>query len=59
VANIIMGGILMKEKPIAIFHDSKFSVPIAKSLFINLCDSSDEDSPSPLDVVVHVCKFAS
>ncbi len=49
-----MGGVLMKEKPITIFHDSKFFVLIVESWFINLCDFFDEDSPSPLDVVVHV-----
>jgi hypothetical protein len=49
-----MGGVLMKEKPIIIFHNSKFSVPIVESLFINFCDSFDEDGPSPPNVVVHV-----
>ncbi len=44
----------MKEKPIIIFHNSKFSVPIVESLFINFCDSFDEDGPSPPNVVVHV-----
>ncbi len=54
VANITMGGVLMKEKPIVIFHNSNFFVLIAESPFINICDSSNEDGPSPLDVVVHV-----
>jgi hypothetical protein len=44
----------MKEKPILIFHDSKSFVPIMESLFINLCDFSDENSPSPSNLVVHV-----
>jgi hypothetical protein len=54
VANIIMGGVLMKEKPIAMFHDSKFYVLIVESSFINICDSFDKYSPSPPNVVVHV-----
>jgi hypothetical protein len=44
----------MKEKPIANFHNSKSFVLITKSLFINLCDFSDENSPSPYNLVVHV-----
>ncbi len=44
----------MKEKPTVIFHDSKFFVPIADSLFIDLCDSSNKDDLSPLDVVVPI-----
>jgi hypothetical protein len=46
MANIVVQGIMMKEEPNAIFHNSKFSIPIAKSLFINLCNSFDEDDPS-------------
>ncbi len=30
VANIVARGILMKEKPIAVSHDSKFYVSIVK-----------------------------
>jgi hypothetical protein len=44
----------MKEKPIAIFHNLKLFVPIVELLFINLCDSSNEDNPSLLDVVVPI-----
>jgi hypothetical protein len=44
----------MKEKPILISHDSKFYVPMAKSSFIDLCDSFDEDGPSLLDVVIPI-----
>jgi hypothetical protein len=36
VANIATRGILIKEKPIATSHNSKFLVPIANSLFTNL-----------------------
>jgi len=52
VANIAMGDILMKEKPSMISHDLKFSIPIVESSFINLCDFSDENNLSPLNVVV-------
>jgi hypothetical protein len=45
---------MMKKKPIVIFHNSKLFALIAKSSFINLCDSSDYDSPSLPDVVVDV-----
>ncbi len=54
MANIVTKNVLMKEKPIAASHDSKFFVPIVKSLFINLCDSFDEDNLSPPDVIVLV-----
>jgi hypothetical protein len=54
VANIVVKGVLTKEEPIAISHNLKFFVPIVESSFINLCDYSDEDSPSLLDVVVFI-----
>jgi hypothetical protein len=41
MANIVVRGILMKEKPTAVSHDSKFYVSIMKSSFINLCDFFD------------------
>jgi hypothetical protein len=41
VANIVAKGVMMKEKPNAISHDSKFSIPIVESSFINLCDYSN------------------
>jgi len=54
MANIIAKGIVMKERPTMIFHDSKFFVPITESSFIDLCDSFDENGPSPPDVVVPI-----
>jgi hypothetical protein len=45
VANIIVEGIVMKEKPNPISHDLKCFVSMAKSSFINLCDHFDEDDP--------------
>ncbi len=54
MANIVMKSVVMKEQPTVIFHDSKFFVPIADSLFIDLCDSSNKDDLSPLDVVVPI-----
>ncbi len=54
MANIVVRSVVMKEKPNVIFHDSKFFVPIVESLFIDLCDSSNEDDLSPLDVVVPI-----
>ncbi len=54
MANIAVEGILMKEEPIMIFHNSKFFVSIIKSLFINLCDSFNKDGPSFPDVLVPV-----
>ncbi len=50
----IAEGVLMKEEPIVVFHNLKFYVMIAKSLFIDLCDFSNEDDPSLPDVVVYV-----
>jgi hypothetical protein len=52
MANIAIEGVVMKEKPKLVSHDSKFSILMAKSLFIDLCDFSDEDGPSLLDVVL-------
>ncbi len=37
-----------------VFHDSKFFVSIVESSFINICDSFEEDGPSPPVVVVLV-----
>jgi hypothetical protein len=54
VAIIATKGIAMKEKPIMIFHDSKFFVPIAESSFNNLCDSFYEDVLSPPYVIVPI-----
>ncbi len=54
MANIVVEGVLMKEEPNAIFDNSKFFVPIVESSFINLCDFSNEDNPSLLDVVVPI-----
>jgi hypothetical protein len=54
MANIVVQGIMMKEEPNAIFHNSKFFVPIAESLFIDLCDFFDENNPSLPNVFVHV-----
>jgi hypothetical protein len=61
VANIIVQGIMMKEEPNAIFPYLKFSILILKSSFINICDSSDEDDLTLLDVTVPIyhCEFAS
>jgi hypothetical protein len=52
VANIVAEGVLMKEEPTMVTHDSKFSVSIAKTLVIDLCDSFDKDDLSPPNVVV-------
>ncbi len=54
MANIVAKGIVMKEKPTMIFHDSKFFVPITESSFIDFCDSFDENGPSPPNVVVPI-----
>jgi hypothetical protein len=51
VVNNTVGNILMKEEPIKVSHDLKFFISIMKSSFINLCESFDEDGPSPPDVV--------
>jgi hypothetical protein len=48
-------GIVMKEEPNPISHDLKFFVLLVESLFIDLCDFSNEDGPSLLDVVVPLC----
>lgn len=54
MANIVVEGVMMKEGPNVVSHNSKFSVSIMKSLFIDLCDSSIEDNPSLPDVVVPI-----
>ncbi len=54
MANIVVKGIFMKEKPTLISHNSKFLLPIAESSFINLCGSSDEDGPSFPNVIVPI-----
>jgi hypothetical protein len=43
VVNIVAQGVMMKEKPNAVSPNSKVS------LFIDLCDSSNED-----DLAIHV-----
>jgi hypothetical protein len=53
VANIATKGVVMKKKPNLISHNLKFLVSMAKSSFLDLCDSSNKDNPS-LHVVVHV-----
>lgn len=54
VANIATEGILMKEKPTMVFHDSKFFILIVESLFIDFCDSFNKDNPSFLHVLVPI-----
>jgi hypothetical protein len=54
MANIAMKGILMKEKPTIVSHNTKFFISVAESSFINLCDSSNEDGPSFPNVVVPI-----
>jgi hypothetical protein len=46
MANIVVGGIMMEEKPIVISHNLKFSILIVESSFIDLCDSFDKPFPS-------------
>jgi hypothetical protein len=55
MANIVVIGVVMKEEPKLVSHDSKFSIPMAKSSFINLCDFSDENGPSLPNVVFPLC----
>lgn len=55
MANIVAEGIMMKEKPNLVSHDSKFFVLVVKFSFIDLCDSSNKDSPSLLNVVAPFC----
>jgi len=38
LVNIVAQGVMMKEKPNANPHESKFYVLIAESSFIDLCD---------------------
>ncbi len=42
----------MKEEPNPVSHNLMFSISMAKSSFIDLCDFSDEDNPSLPDMVV-------
>jgi hypothetical protein len=55
VANIDAEAVVMKEEPNLVSHNLKYFVPMVKSLFIDLCDSSDKDGPFCLDVVVLLC----
>jgi hypothetical protein len=55
VANIVVDNVVMKEEPNLVFHNLKFFVPMAKSLFIDLCDSSYEDGPPFPNVFVLLC----
>jgi hypothetical protein len=52
LVNIVAKGIVMKEEPNLVSHDSKFFVLMAESSFINIYDSFEEENPSLLDVVV-------
>jgi hypothetical protein len=54
MANIFVQCIMMKEEPNENFHNLKFSIPIAKSLFIDLCDFFDENDPSLPNVLVPI-----
>jgi hypothetical protein len=53
MANIVVGGIMMEEKPIVISHNLKFSILIVESSFIDLCDSFDKNNLSPPNVYVN------
>ncbi len=44
----------MKKKPNAVFLNLIFIFLIAKSLFIDHCDSCDEDGPTLPDVIVPI-----
>jgi hypothetical protein len=52
MANIFVKGVVMKEEPNLVSHDSKFFVWMVESSFVDLCASFNEDDPSLLDVVV-------
>jgi hypothetical protein len=52
VANIVVDGVVMKEEPNLVSQNLNFFVPMAKFLFIDLCDSFDKDGPSFPYVVV-------
>jgi hypothetical protein len=54
VANIVVEGLLMKEEPIMVSHYLKLLVSILKTLFIDICDSSNKDNLSPPNVIVLV-----
>jgi hypothetical protein len=55
VANIDAKAVMMKEEPNLVSHNFKFFVLMAKSLFIDLCNSSYKDGPSYPNVVVFLC----
>jgi hypothetical protein len=55
MVNIVVKGIMMKEEPNPVSHDSKVFVSMTESSFIDLCDSSNEDSPSLPNVVILFC----
>jgi hypothetical protein len=52
MANIVAKGVVMKEKSNPVSHNLKFFIPTVESSFINFCDSSDENGPFLLDLVV-------
>ncbi len=52
MANIVVKGVVMKEEPNLVSHNSKFFVSMVESSFVDLCAFSNEDDPSLLDVVV-------
>jgi hypothetical protein len=55
MANIVVKGVMMKEQPNPVSHNSKFFVLMVESPFITLCDSFNGDDPSLLNVVVPFC----
>jgi hypothetical protein len=55
MVNIVVKGIMMKEEPNPVSHDLKVFVSMIESSFIDLCDSSNKDSPSLPNVVVLFC----
>jgi hypothetical protein len=52
MTNIVVKGVVMKEEPNLVSHNSKFFVSMVESSFVDLCFFSNEDDPSLLDVVV-------
>jgi hypothetical protein len=52
MANIVAEDVVMKEESNLVSHNSKFFILMVESSFINLCDSSDENGPFLLDLVV-------
>jgi len=59
VVNIVTEGIMIKEKPIMLSHNSKFSILIMESLFIDFYDSSNKENLSFLDILVLVVRNSS